>query len=143
MKRFHVLDGLGLRLAMLGGLTVAWISGRESGAVERRARELGVERLCQGAANKARALATMMAELQIGRDAVAYIGDDWNDLPAFSIAGLRFAPSSAPAEIKGVVDMVTEAPGGQGAVREVCDLLLKARGAYQSAVETYLREMLA
>ncbi|HSV72635.1 MAG TPA: HAD hydrolase family protein [Chthonomonadales bacterium] len=140
LKRFHVVDGMGLRLAMLAGLTVAWVSGRESVAVERRARELDVVHLLQGVSNKERALATLTAELGVDRAAVAYIGDDWNDLPAFSVSGVRFAPASAPAEIKGAVDMVTECAGGQGAVREVCDLLLRAQGKYHAAVEAYLQE---
>src|SRR5437899_1489096 len=83
-KRFHIADGLGIQLAINAGLTVVWISGRESQVVERRARELGVQHLYQKMRNKAQAIAEMLGTYALSQSNVAYIGDDLNDLPAFS-----------------------------------------------------------
>lgn len=138
VKRFHVSDGLGLQLAQLAGIEVAWISGRKSAAVERRAAELHITHVQQGVGNKAVALATLAGDLGLSKSEVAYMGDDWNDLPAFTVCGVRLAPANAPAEIKGIVDLVTEHCGGSGAVREACDTILKARGSWNTAVEKYV-----
>jgi len=142
MKRFHVADGLGIQLALHGGLTVAWISGRTCEAVERRARELGVGHLYQDTANKSVPLAELLGKYTLSPANVAYIGDDLNDLPAFSIAGVKFAPANAALEIKGLADFVTERPGGSGAVREVCDTILKAQGKWNDALTQYLARLL-
>jgi 3-deoxy-D-manno-octulosonate 8-phosphate phosphatase (KDO 8-P phosphatase) len=141
-KRFHVLDGLGIQLAVYAGLTVAWISGRVSPLVERRATELGVHHLFQKAPNKSAAIAELMGAYALNQANVAYIGDDLNDLPAYSLAGVKFAPSNAIAEIKGLADFVTERSGGHGAVREVCDVILKAQGKWNDAVTQYLAGLL-
>ena len=141
-KRFHTLDGLGIQLAIHAGLLVAWISGRASALVERRATELGVHHLFQLAANKSAAIAELMGAYALTQANVAYVGDDLNDLPAFSLAGVKFAPAGAVAEIKALADFVTERPGGQGAVREVCDVILKAQGKWNDAVTLYLAGLL-
>lgn len=141
-KRFHVADGLGLRLALNGGLIVAWISGRASVVVERRAAELGITHLYQGASNKSAPMAELMGRYTLSAAHVAYVGDDWNDLPAFSVAGVKFAPANAAPEIKALADYVTEREGGSGAVREICDTLLKAQGRWNTALEQYLAGLL-
>jgi 3-deoxy-D-manno-octulosonate 8-phosphate phosphatase (KDO 8-P phosphatase) len=140
-KRFHVQDGLGIQLAQNGGLVIAWISGRRSTIVERRARELGVEHLYQGVTNKAAPMAELLGLYTLKPDNIAYIGDDWNDLPAFHIAGVKCAPANAMPEIKGIADLITDRPGGGGAVREICDVILKAQGRWNDAVQQYLARL--
>jgi 3-deoxy-D-manno-octulosonate 8-phosphate phosphatase (KDO 8-P phosphatase) len=143
VKRFHVADGLGLQLARLAGLTVVWITGRSSECVRRRATELGVERLYENAANKSLPIAELMGALTLTSANIAYMGDDLNDLPAFSLAGLKFAPASAGVEIKALADLVTERAGGNGAVREMCDVILKTQGKWNDALTAYLGGLLA
>jgi 3-deoxy-D-manno-octulosonate 8-phosphate phosphatase (KDO 8-P phosphatase) len=141
-KRFSVADGLGLQLAVYGGLIVAIISGRVSEAVERRAKELGITHLYQGVANKAAPMAELMASYGLETAQVAYIGDDWNDLPAFSLAGMKIVPPNAVNEIKGLADLITERSGGEGAVREVCEVILKTQGRFNDALQQYLAKLL-
>ena len=141
-KEFHILDGLGIQLALNGGLIVAWISGRNSALVERRAKELGVTHLFQTTANKSAALAELIASYNVNQAQIAFIGDDLNDIPAFSLAGVKFAPANAVAEIKALADFVTEKKGGEGAVREVCDVILKAQDKWNDAVTRYLSGLL-
>lgn len=141
-KRFHVADGLGIQLLLHAGLLVAWISGRRSTAVAARAAELGVAHLSQGVRNKAQVLAELMAEHSLTQDQVAFMGDDLNDLPAFSLAGLKAAPANAINEIKALADLVTERSGGDGAVREFCDVVLKVQGRWNDAVSSYLAAQL-
>jgi 3-deoxy-D-manno-octulosonate 8-phosphate phosphatase (KDO 8-P phosphatase) len=141
-KTFHVLDGLGIQLAINAGLVVAWISGRESKIVEKRANELGVTHLFQRASNKSAAIAELIGSYALSQANIAYIGDDLNDLPAYSLAGCKFAPANAVSEIKALADFVTERPGGSGAVREVCDVILKAQGKWNDAVTIYLSHLM-
>jgi len=141
-KRFHILDGLGIQLVLNAGLAVAWITGRESPVVEARANELGVTHLYQRTSNKSAAIAELIGKYALNQSNVAYIGDDLNDLPAYSLAGCKFAPANATAEIKGLADFVTERSGGAGAVREVCDVILKAQGKWNDAVSIYLARLL-
>ena len=141
-KEFHILDGLGIQLALNGGLIVAWISGRNSALVERRAMELGVTHLFQTTANKSAALAELIASYNVNQAQIAFIGDDLNDIPAFTLAGVKFAPANAVAEIKALADFVTEKKGGEGAVREVCDVILKAQDKWNDAVTRYLSGLL-
>ncbi len=141
-KRFHIADGLGIQLAINAGLIVVWVTGRESEAVQRRAAELGVSHLYQKSGNKAAAIAELMGANALTQANVAYIGDDLNDLPAFSLAGVKFAPANAVSEIKALADFVTERSGGGGAVREVCDVILKAQGKWNDAVTIYLGKLL-
>jgi 3-deoxy-D-manno-octulosonate 8-phosphate phosphatase (KDO 8-P phosphatase) len=141
-KQFHVADGLGIRLALEAGLVVAWISSRTSAVVAQRAAELKISHLYQNVANKSKALAELIGAYTLQTHNVAYIGDDLNDLPAYSLAGVKFAPANAVNEIKGIADFVTEKRGGEGAVREVCDVLLKAQGKWNDAVTRYLAHLL-
>ena len=141
-KQFHIQDGLGIQLAVHGGLVVAWITGRTSSIVERRANELGVTHLHQGCSNKSVVLAELIAKYSVNQSQIAYMGDDLNDIPAFSLAGVKFAPSNAVAEIKGLADFVTERNGGEGAVREMCDVILKAQDRWNDAVTAYLGKLM-
>jgi len=137
-KRFHVADGLGLTALRLMGYTIAWISGRESAAVSRRASELKIPHLLAGARDKAQTLRELMTQIGCAKEQTAYIGDDWNDLPAFETAGVSIAVANAAVEVRLRADCVTERAGGQSAVREVCDALLEATGMREAALQAYL-----
>ena len=140
-KRFHVADGLGLVLLRQLGVEIAWISGRASDPVERRARELGVRHVMQGVRDKSKALRELCSALAIPLGATAYIGDDWNDLPALAIAGVGIAVANAAEEVKQAAAIVTCDAGGQGAVREVCMRLIEARGVRDSCLKNYLASL--
>ncbi|GAB4462950.1 MAG: HAD-IIIA family hydrolase [Armatimonadaceae bacterium] len=137
-KRFHIQDGLGIVAAQRVGLQIAWITGRESSLVERRARELGVSWLRQGVRDKATALRVLSEESGVSPDAIAFMGDDWNDLPALQTAGVALAPANAVPEVRARVHWVTERAGGSGAVREAIEMILRAQGTYEAALAAYL-----
>jgi 3-deoxy-D-manno-octulosonate 8-phosphate phosphatase (KDO 8-P phosphatase) len=127
LKVFHVRDGSGLVALQRAGVTVAIISGRDSAAVTRRAAELGIRHVRQGVGDKAAELGSLMSELGVAPGETACVGDDTPDLPMLAAAGLAVAVGDAHAALKPAVHWVTSAPGGRGAVREVCDLLITAR----------------
>ena len=133
---FFVRDGLGLRAAQRAGLLTAVLTGRVSGAVARRAKELGILEIHQGIANKVETYETLLRRHGLTDEAVAYLGDDVNDLPLLARAGLSAAPVDAADEVKAVVAYVTARGGGRGAVREVIELILKAQGRWEWAMET-------
>jgi 3-deoxy-D-manno-octulosonate 8-phosphate phosphatase (KDO 8-P phosphatase) len=141
VKFFNVYDGLGTRLALNFGLDVAWITGNTSEAVSDRAASLGVTEVYQGARCKTDALDDLAARHGLDMSEIAYIGDDLNDLPAFDRAGVAVAVANAPDEVKSRADMTTQRAGGHGAVREVIELVLKARGEWGSAVRSFLDEL--
>lgn len=140
-KGFHVQDGMGITVLRLAGVAVAWISGRRSDAVLRRARELRVNYVEQGIRDKQSALRRISAALELGIDQVAVIGDDWNDLLAFEAAGVKIAVGNGVAEVVQAADIVTERRGGHGAVREVCDAILEARGLTSDVLARYLASL--
>ncbi len=141
LKTFHVRDGLGLSLARAVGLEVAWITGRVSRIVERRAAELKVAHLVQWARNKRTALTETMTAAGVGADETLYLGDDLNDLPAFAVAGVRVAVADADEQVRQQADWVTRQPGGRGAVREVVEAVLRAQGRYEEAVTAFLERL--
>ena len=138
IKQFSVYDGLGIRLAMNVGLDIAWVSGNSSAAVADRARMLEVKDLLQGVRLKSRAMAELIACKGLGPDQVAFMGDDLNDLPAFDVCGVRIAVANAAAEVKDRADYVTQRAGGDGAVREAIESILKARGEWDMALHKFL-----
>ena len=140
LKTFNVQDGLGIRLLQFAGIHVAWITGRASRSIEKRAKELHVGDLYQRSGDKRRAIQDLQRKWELKSDQIAYIGDDLNDLPAFQMAGIGFAPANAVNDIKASVDFVTEKAGGAGAVREVCDMILKVQGKWNDAVTKYLNQ---
>jgi 3-deoxy-D-manno-octulosonate 8-phosphate phosphatase (KDO 8-P phosphatase) len=125
-KVFHVRDGSGLVALQRAGVTVAIISGRDSEAVVRRAGELGIRHLRQGVVDKASELAALMRELGATPEQTACVGDDTPDLPMLEAAGLAIAVADAHPALRASAHWVTPSPGGRGAVRDVCDLLLSA-----------------
>lgn len=141
VKTFNVYDGLGIRLAINYGLHIAWITGNTSTAVAERARQLGIDDVYQGAWYKTSALREIAARHELSMDEIAYIGDDLNDLPAFEVAGFTFAPMNAVSEVKTAADVVVQRPGGNGAVREAIEIILKENGHWDDAVASFLAEL--
>jgi len=128
-KAFSILDGHGLRRLAREGVAVAWISGRASGATTARARELGIPHVIQGPVDKLASLRELAGRLGLGAKECAYMGDDEIDVAALQWAGISVAPRGAMPVALAAADVVTRRAGGQGAVREVCELLLAAREA--------------
>jgi 3-deoxy-D-manno-octulosonate 8-phosphate phosphatase (KDO 8-P phosphatase) len=136
-KEFHIRDGLGLRLLQRGGIKVGWISNRPSTATQQRADELKVDFLYQAQGSKVDAVEAILKRAGLDWDDVCYMGDDVVDLGALKRAGLAIGVPSAIDEVKDLADYVTIAEGGQGAVREVVGLILKAQNKWQRLVLEY------
>lgn len=140
-KRFHIQDGLGVRMLRTAGLTVIWLSGRESAATAQRARELGVDELIQDpTARKLPAFEALLERRGLSWEDCAFVGDDLADLPVLTRVGLPIAVANAVAEVKAAARVVTTVPGGAGAVREVAELILRARGEWQDLLTKYFLE---
>ena len=137
-KTFDTQDGHGIKMLQQVGIVVAIITGRTTKLVERRARNLGIAHLLQGREDKLVALRELSAVLNIPLDEMAYVGDDWPDLPAIRAAGFGVAVANAHGEVRRHADFVTMLKGGRGAVREVCDLILRAQDRYDDALAPYL-----
>jgi 3-deoxy-D-manno-octulosonate 8-phosphate phosphatase (KDO 8-P phosphatase) len=129
-KAFHALDGHGLKLLRQGGIEPIVITGRDSPAVRRRLADLGIVHAVFGVGDKLAAAEALFATLGLAWESVAAIGDDWPDLPLLERAAFACAPPNAHAEVRAIAHHVTAVPGGQGAAREFCDLLLMACGRY-------------
>lgn len=127
-KAFHSLDGIGLRLLNQFGILTGVITGRESPGTEERAKGLGMSYAYQGFLSKLEPLRRILEETGLKPENVAYMGDDWTDIPVLKQAGLACAPANSQPEVKRAADMVTAKAGGEGAVREVCDFILKSQG---------------
>ena len=139
LKRFHTLDGHGVKLLQRAGITPAVVSGRDSAALRLRLAALGVVHARLGTEDKAPAAESILAELGLDWSAAAAMGDDWPDLPLLRRAAFAAAPPTAHAEVLALAHHVTERQPGAGAVREFCDLLLVASGAYARELEAAAR----
>jgi 3-deoxy-D-manno-octulosonate 8-phosphate phosphatase (KDO 8-P phosphatase) len=138
-KAFSVRDGFALKLWKREGGRVFIITGRRSAAVERRANELGVDGLVQGADSKGEAFRVILEEHRLHRSAVAAIGDDWPDLPLILGAGVGMTPPEAHEDVRSAADYVTKASGGRGAVAEAVEVILQAKGVWRKATDEYRR----
>jgi 3-deoxy-D-manno-octulosonate 8-phosphate phosphatase (KDO 8-P phosphatase) len=127
LKAFHVRDGYGIKQVAAAGIAVAIISGRKSAAVLRRAKELGIRFVTQGANDKLSALRKLAKARRVSLEECACVGDDTPDAPILAAAGIGVAVADAHEDALAVADLVTTRPGGHGAVREVCDWLIAAR----------------
>lgn len=137
-KLFHVRDGHGIKMIQRAGIQVAIITGRSSKVVERRANELGITEVYQGRYKKAETFKHITKKLKAAEKEVAYIGDDIVDIPLFKRVGLSIAVDDATDEAKSYAMMITKNRGGRGAVREVCDFLLKSKGLWEPMMREYL-----
>lgn len=136
-KAFHVRDGTGLKLWAGAGRRAGIITGRRSVVVQRRAAELGLAAVIQGAEDKRAAFEQLLEEFGVRAEQACYVGDDLQDVPLVRQSGLGVAVADACAEARDDADYVTRAAGGRGAVREVVELLLRAQGLWQGAVARY------
>jgi len=137
-KGFHTRDGLGIELWHRAGLKSGIISGRKSSAVEARARGLGMSFVRQGCEDKQGAFADTLALAEVTNEEVAFIGDDLNDIPLMTQSGLGIAVADAALETRERAHYVTKTVGGQGAVREVIELILKSQGRWDELVSRYI-----
>ncbi|MGE0072178.1 MAG: KdsC family phosphatase [Thiomonas sp.] len=138
LKRFSTVDGHGLKLLLHAGVEPVIVSGRDSAALRARIAELGLRHSILGSGAKLPAVQALLDRLQLGWEQVAVIGDDWPDLPLLARAAFSAAPPSSHPEVLARVRHVTRAAAGLGAVREICDLLLTARGAYARLLQDAL-----
>ena len=136
-KSFNVRDGHGMKLLQRGGVDCALITARTSDVVLHRARNLGIELVYQGAFDKLKAYEDILKKTGLATNQTAYVGDDVIDLPILKRVGFSVAVSDAVTEVKERVDYVTEAQGGRGAVREVVEIILKARGTWDELMSRY------
>ncbi|MFZ4481800.1 MAG: KdsC family phosphatase [Rhodoferax sp.] len=139
IKRFNTLDGHGLKLLGRAGITAAVITGRDSSALRLRLAALGIEHVHYGTEDKRPAAEQTLNALGLDWSQAAAMGDDWTDLPVMCRCALACAPQNAHTEVKAVSHHVTRTRGGDGAVREVCDLLLVASGKYIDLLEEAAR----
>ncbi len=130
-KIFNVRDGLGVKLWLASGGNMALLSGRESKAVMMRALELGIRIVKQGVSDKLKAFEEILLQAHCKAEDVLYVGDDLPDLDVFKVTGLSAAVNDACPEMKSRADFILKSKGGEGAIREVCELLLKSRGAWK------------
>ncbi|WP_244814497.1 HAD family hydrolase [Caballeronia sp. Lep1P3] len=138
MKSFNSLDGHGVKMLERTGVQTAIITGRQSGIVAARAKELGITHLYQGVADKTVALAQLLDATGIAPEECGYMGDDWPDLAVMRRCGFAAAPANAHPEVIQRVHWVAQARGGHGAVREVCDAIVRAQGHYDALLAAAL-----
>ena len=129
LKSFNIKDGLGIKRAQASGIETAIITGRTSPMVERRARELGIAHLVQGREDKLAALSDLVDQMNLSLDQVAYIGDDLPDLTAIESVRLGACPADAATEVKSKANWVSTRGGGDGCVRDLCDLLVSHKSS--------------
>ena len=137
IKEFNVRDGLGVKLAQRAGITVALLTSRQSPVIERRARELGITDVQQGAANKLLETEKLIGRLGLSFSQVAYIGDDLPDLAPMSHAAISAAPADAAPDVLAAATWKLSTAGGRGAFRELVDRLLRERGEWDALLEEF------
>jgi 3-deoxy-D-manno-octulosonate 8-phosphate phosphatase (KDO 8-P phosphatase) len=137
VKMFDVQDGVGITFVHRAGLRTGLLTGRWSESTLARAKELNIELIEQGSHNKLETYFKMRARAQVEDAAIAYIGDDMQDLPVLRNAGFAIAPANAQDEVKQICHLITERPGGRGAVREALDFILKAQGKWEQIMARY------
>jgi len=137
IKMFNVKDGLGLRLLMDSGIQVGIVTGRVSSSLKHRCKNLGITTIFDGIHDKAEALEKIMNQTGVNAEEIAFVGDDLPDIPIMKRVGLSVAVADAHENVRENADMLTSAKGGRGAVREICEALLKAGGKWEEIVNTY------
>ncbi len=139
LKSFHVRDGHGIKLLIRKGVDVAIITGRHSRVVERRAHELGVKEIHQKCFNKVIAYEEIKGKFALQDEEIAYIGDDVVDIPLLRRVGLPVTVADASEDVRAFSMIVTKNRGGRGAVREITDLILKAKGFWEGIINDYIK----
>ena len=138
IKSFHSRDGFGMNILQQAGIKIGLITARQSEAVARRAKDLRIAHLYQGKRDKMAAYEEIIQAEQIDERQVAYMGDDWLDLPLLRRVGFSATVADAAPEVRKLVHYTTRASGGRGAVRELCDLLLEAKGLTEQMLTPFL-----
>jgi len=136
-KRFHIRDGIGVRLWQKCGYRVGLVTARSSQIVKSRAAELGIDIVRQATLDKPGTIAEIVGELEIEPSQVCYLGDDLPDLPVLRMVGLGVAVADACEEVRDAADYVTAAAGGKGALRETVELILKAQHRWEDLIQEY------
>jgi 3-deoxy-D-manno-octulosonate 8-phosphate phosphatase (KDO 8-P phosphatase) len=137
LKFFHVRDGMGIRLLIDAGIEVGIITGRKSKAIEKRARELGISLIYQKISNKIEIYNKILRVKSLKDENVCYIGDDINDYPLLKRVGFSVLVADGTEEIRDKVDYITKKEGGKGAVREVCEIILKSKNRWEEFLKKY------
>jgi YrbI family 3-deoxy-D-manno-octulosonate 8-phosphate phosphatase len=137
LKGFHIRDGLGIKLWQRAGFRFGLLTSRSSHIVKLRAQELGIEIVRQGFEDKLPVARDILRELDLAPEQVCYVGDDLTDLPVIRHVGLGVAVADAAAEVRAAASHVTESPGGRGAIRELVELVLKAKSRWEDVVQKY------
>jgi len=136
-KRFHIRDGLGIKLWQQAGHRFGLVTGRASQVVRIRATELGIDLVRQGVDDKLAMVQQLLSELGLRPEQVAYIGDDLPDLPVLKIVGLPIAPADACREVRAAAQLITQLSGGHGALREAIEAMLQAQGRWEFLIRKY------
>lgn len=137
IKRFSVRDGLGITTWLALGFQAAVVTRRAGAVVEHRMRELGISHILQGSLDKGAAVASLCERTGIPHEHAAFVGDDWPDLPALRAVGFPVAVADADAHVRAAAALVTRAPGGHGAIREIIETILEAKGLMHRAMERF------
>jgi len=137
IKAFHVRDGLGIRLLMNAGIEAGVVTGRSSRALFHRCRNLGLKRVHGGVRDKTAALEAILVETGLAAEQTAFVADDLPDMAILKRVGLPIAVADAAPIVRDMAAMVTSAPGGRGAVREVCEAILQAQDLFQAALRIF------
>jgi len=137
-KNFSAKDGLGIKLLQFSDIKLAIITGRSSDILEKRCDDLQIKMLYQGVRNKLKKTTELLKDLKLEWENVAYMGDDWNDFPVMEKCNISATPADAFDDIKNKVDLVAERNGGEGAVRELIELILKKQGKYEKCLQKLL-----
>ena len=138
LKAFHAFDGHGIKMLAAAGVPCALLSGRKSKAVAVRARELGIKHVLQGIDDKLAAFKGLLKKMKLDGKQAGFMGDELVDLPVLTRCGFACAPREAPQEVRDRVHYVAAKPAGRGAAREVCELVMRAQGSLERAVQGHL-----
>ncbi len=138
IKSFHSRDGFGMTMLQKIGVEIGLITARQSEAVNRRAHDLKLTHVFQGTRHKMQVFTTLINKLQLAPQEVAFMGDDWLDLPVLTQVGLAATVADGMPELRPLVHFVTPHPGGHGAVRDLCDLIIEAKGRRNDLLAEYL-----
>ena len=136
-KSFNVRDGHGVKMMVRSGIRAAIVTGRTSKVVEYRGKELGIQYIRQGALDKSEVTGLLIKEAGVLPEEVAFMGDDLVDIPAMKMVGLAAAPSDSVGEVIECAHVVTDLAGGHGAVRQLCEFIMKTKGVWEEAVKRY------
>ena len=137
IKFFHIRDGQGIRLLQKAGIRAGILTGRRSKAVAHRAKDLGIRLVFQKVRDKGQVLETLLKRENFRAEEVCFVGDDLMDLAALSRVGLAVSVADAVPEVKAIAHYTTRSPGGQGAVREICEQILKAQGRWEEVTRSF------